>query len=257
MGVPDQSNIKLSEVITELSLSTPTGLLNCFANATDANFDPTYKGDKDRLSNFRNYRSDQDVSVNVNATNLGAIGKVGNIGGTWTSVRDATSGSTNFVSPHECWVDGSARYTVWRWFLTFDLSALPTNGICTDAIMWFKQNTLFGSSGFGAYAMHSTHSNPLVSTDFDNFSFSNYAMNEGSGYSWNAGCSQYDRWVRATDAQCLTIDSYFGGDLKLVMLNYTHDILNSAPSSKKGFDGVNGVPVGDCYRAPVLELTYH
>ena len=31
------------------------GLLDCFADADAAKFDPLYEGDKDRLSNFRNY----------------------------------------------------------------------------------------------------------------------------------------------------------------------------------------------------------
>jgi len=55
MAVPDSSSIKLSDVVTELGLSLPRGLLSCFANAVSGSFDPAYSGAKDRLSNFRNY----------------------------------------------------------------------------------------------------------------------------------------------------------------------------------------------------------
>lgn len=55
MAVPDTSTVILSDVINEIGLSYPASLLNCFSNAIDAGFDPAYEGNKDRLTNFRNY----------------------------------------------------------------------------------------------------------------------------------------------------------------------------------------------------------
>jgi len=53
-GVPNQSDFAQSDVERVLRLD-PTSLSNCFANADDGAFDPLYKGEQDRLGNFRNY----------------------------------------------------------------------------------------------------------------------------------------------------------------------------------------------------------
>lgn len=53
-GVPNQSDFAQSDVEKVLRLD-PTSLSNCFANADDGAFDPLYKGEQDRLGNFRNY----------------------------------------------------------------------------------------------------------------------------------------------------------------------------------------------------------
>jgi hypothetical protein len=57
MAIPDQANFAQSDVQTELGLGQ-TSLSACFTAAVDGNFDPVYKGSKDRLSNFRNYNAD-------------------------------------------------------------------------------------------------------------------------------------------------------------------------------------------------------
>lgn len=56
------SGIKLSDVINYINpnpaLNAPTdkvSLKDCFSAANDAYFDPNYKGNKDRLTNFKNY----------------------------------------------------------------------------------------------------------------------------------------------------------------------------------------------------------
>ena len=55
MAVPDTNTFSLSDVITELNLADDEGLQECFDDAVDSEFDPSYEGSKDRLSNFRNY----------------------------------------------------------------------------------------------------------------------------------------------------------------------------------------------------------
>ena len=55
MGVPDTTTFTLQDVADEFSLGTNDGLIDCFDEATSADFDPAYSGDKDNLLNFRNY----------------------------------------------------------------------------------------------------------------------------------------------------------------------------------------------------------
>ena len=55
MGVPDTTTFTLQDVADEFSLGTNDGLIDCFEEATSADFDPAYSGDKDNLLNFRNY----------------------------------------------------------------------------------------------------------------------------------------------------------------------------------------------------------
>jgi len=55
MGVPDTTTFTLQDVADEFSLGTNDGLIDCFEEATSADFDPNYSGDKDNLLNFRNY----------------------------------------------------------------------------------------------------------------------------------------------------------------------------------------------------------
>ena len=55
MGVPDTTTFTLQDVADEFSLGTNDGLTDCFDEATSADFDPAYSGDKDNLLNFRNY----------------------------------------------------------------------------------------------------------------------------------------------------------------------------------------------------------
>lgn len=55
MSVPNTNTFSLDDVRVELGLAYPTSLSQCFANAIEGRFDPNYVGEKDRLSNFRNY----------------------------------------------------------------------------------------------------------------------------------------------------------------------------------------------------------
>lgn len=54
MGVPDTSTFTLVDVKNAVA-GSPNSLTAAFTASTDAFFDVTYKGSKDRLSNFRNY----------------------------------------------------------------------------------------------------------------------------------------------------------------------------------------------------------
>ena len=57
MAVPNTTNFTLIDVKNELGLGATTGLVACFAAAVDEKFDTRYKGSKNNLLNFRNYRA--------------------------------------------------------------------------------------------------------------------------------------------------------------------------------------------------------
>lgn len=56
MSVPNTTTFRLSDVCDELGLSSSNRRLSeCFLAADSTYFNPTYEGNKDRLSNFRDY----------------------------------------------------------------------------------------------------------------------------------------------------------------------------------------------------------
>ena len=67
MGVPDTTTFTLQDVADEFSLGTNDGLIDCFEEATSADFDPAYSGDKDNLLNFRNYDGVSLISVTMSS----------------------------------------------------------------------------------------------------------------------------------------------------------------------------------------------
>lgn len=54
MAVPNTSTFSLKNVVSEINPFTDD-LLSCFAASTDSGFISSYKGNKDRLTNFRGY----------------------------------------------------------------------------------------------------------------------------------------------------------------------------------------------------------
>jgi hypothetical protein len=57
MAVPDTNTFSLQDVVDQFVKVNPPpdDLVDCFASAQSNFFDPSYEGNKDRLSNFRNY----------------------------------------------------------------------------------------------------------------------------------------------------------------------------------------------------------
>ncbi len=77
-SVPDTNTFYLSDVVAVVGGNS---LTSCFANSVDAFFDPAYKGVKDRLSNFRNYKPYYSDVVKISAVNSNSF----------TSALNATS----------------------------------------------------------------------------------------------------------------------------------------------------------------------
>ena len=70
MAVPDTTNFHLTDVFTELGLpiNGTNGLVQCFAAADPAQFDPAYEGSKNSLLNFRNYGAGSVQSFLIHLT---------------------------------------------------------------------------------------------------------------------------------------------------------------------------------------------
>jgi len=64
MAVPNTTNFTLQDVVNEIVPSLNT-LRTCFNEAIDALFDWAYRGNKDRLSNFRNYNATGELTLNA------------------------------------------------------------------------------------------------------------------------------------------------------------------------------------------------
>lgn len=68
MAVPNTNTFSLNDVRLELGLASNTNLSACFTASVDGSFDPSYKGAKDRLSNFRNYGAAVPTPITVTPT---------------------------------------------------------------------------------------------------------------------------------------------------------------------------------------------
>ena len=63
--VPNTTTFSLQDVINVVG---GTSLTAAFANAGDAQFDPTYKGSKNNLLNFRNYDTTRNATLTIDNT---------------------------------------------------------------------------------------------------------------------------------------------------------------------------------------------
>lgn len=251
MSVPNTNTFKLSDVRTELGLSAPTKLSTCFANAIDWKFNQTYKGSKDRLSNFRDYGG---VKSFVNEEFF--LGEIYADNTSWSTVRGATSGTVSTAQQPGIWVDYTTRYYIHRSFVTLDLSSIPAAATCLSARLEFYQTNSFGTYKDVA-VLFSNHSDPLLSGDFDNFTFSDYALSDTQS-TYNQ-CSQpnLQRKITGTSSQAAAIGNYFGGDLKLAIINKHYDNDNNTPPGKNGIEAwISGESVTGCFYSPRLYLTY-
>ena len=65
-------NISLEEVRVELGLGSTSDLVACFAAAVDGDFTIVYKGNKDRLSNFKGYEVSSTVTLTSFSSSAGS-----------------------------------------------------------------------------------------------------------------------------------------------------------------------------------------
>jgi len=126
MAVPNTNTFSLNDVRNELGLGSTASLSACFAAASDSQFDATYKGAKDRLSNFRNYGATPFVpSLSISPGSKSVTSSANNF-----SIR-VTSNTSWSVSDNASWV-------------TFSPSSGSNNGSVSVSIL--------ANSGIGRYA---------------------------------------------------------------------------------------------------------
>lgn len=142
MSVPDTNTFTLQDVVNELIPFVDT-LVGCFAVAIDGEFDPAYKGSKDRQSNFRNYGlglkwihlepypgcDTGHVWRNANITNPPAGDQAA-----WDSVHDALTGygvvtNTDNLIRAAKRGKGGGSYDMFisRTLMSFDMRLVPSS----------------------------------------------------------------------------------------------------------------------------------
>lgn len=145
-SVPDTNTFSLDDVRVVLGLPPGISLIQCFANADDAGFDPAYEGSKNSLLNFRNYAKQATNTLSVDPT---------------SGSTDQTSGSTQlFVYSNTDWTATSTQ----AW-LTITPDPTTGNGNANFTVSW-TANT--GSSPrSGSISLQTTSGTP---TRFAGFS---------------------------------------------------------------------------------------
>jgi hypothetical protein len=140
--VPDTATFTLQDVVDSV-IPTTSDLVDCFADADAAQFDPTYEGSKNNLYNFRNYGNQTSGGVVkfVTVVDRGRI-RGGDLVGMNPAVQRSTTGSgTGFACNVTLMDDGSGVTNEMKNVLsvsggngfqvgddiTLDLTSLPDN----------------------------------------------------------------------------------------------------------------------------------
>lgn len=123
--VPNTTTFTLQDVINVVGGAS---LSDAFANATDARFDPSYKGSKNNLLNFRNYdttRGAATLSISPgshNGTGSFTLTVTASAGNTWIASAGSSGGWISFTGSYS--QTGSGSFTV-------NVAARPTGGSAT------------------------------------------------------------------------------------------------------------------------------
>ena len=94
--VPNTTTFSLADVVAVVGGSS---LVAAFSNAMDVSFDPTYKGSKNNLLNFRNYNTSRGMTLSISpsGTHAGT--------GSFTLSITATAGNQ--------WICSAGSYSSW------------------------------------------------------------------------------------------------------------------------------------------------
>lgn len=253
MAVPNTNTFTLQDVINEVSPAT-NDLAACFAAANPDGFDPLYVGNKDRLSNFRNYRTQFVTDFGVTDDTHGHIW---NEDETWASIREFTSGvAVVTTGDFVVGVDyGGGSYFVNRTFFTFDLTSLVGKTIISAKLEVAIMSQV--GSDASLVAMKSNQSSGLLVGDFDAFDWNDFAMTSFTKVPAAGSCRAYVRLATANVAEVAMIQSAVGNRLKLAILHY-NDIFDVEPSSELSYNLYRaGECISGCICLPVLTVTYY
>jgi len=252
-GVPDTATFSLQDVVNVIPLAQ-SSLQDCFDDAVDDFFDPTYKGSKDALLNFRNYGGSVGMYFQYVIANDGFIDH-NDFG--WSTVRSAASGSTLYTaSQYEVYVDdvGSGDYEIARTFLSFDLSAIPVLAVCESAILGFRVITEYGGVD-DPIAVVGSQGSTIEVGDYDAYTNANVMLGvyEAANQTIFNDLDFTDQLRASGSTQLGYVESAFGGTLDLAMINYYHDQVNQTPSAQAG---IQIFRAGEVYVAPLLYVVF-
>ena len=129
--VPNTTNFSLQDVNAVVGGGS---LVSCFATAMDVSFDPTYKGSKNNLLNFRNYDSMRGVSLSISpsGTHAGTGSFILTITATAGLAWNCGSGSFG------AWITvngGSSANGTGNGSVTINVLARPTGGSGTTGLV--------------------------------------------------------------------------------------------------------------------------
>lgn len=165
-----------------------------------------------------------------------ADGCVTHTGTVWSTVRDATNGSS--VSDTSQWgifTESSysdPTYTVSRAFFYFDTSSIGSGDIVISATLEFHGVTYLSGS---VTPYLGTQAGSLTTEDFNSFSGNPLSADYYDCYYWTVGLS--GRYNDFTFNQTGLDAINKTGVTKICLINYNHDALDSAPTIVKQIGG--------------------
>jgi len=115
--VPNTSTFKLSDVVAAMN-SQDAVLSLLFGVAKAAGFDPLYEGNKDRLSNFRNYNHDVVLLYTEPA-----ILYIAKAGGNYSFMLTGAFASLPFTSARPTWVTQTPQSGTMQYSIQINISA--------------------------------------------------------------------------------------------------------------------------------------
>jgi len=250
-GVPDTTTFKLTDV-TAVVVPSSNNLVECFADAVAGYFDPTYAGSKDRLLNFRNYANEVpfDIVFDSSIDN----GHVYYNGTNWTTCRTTGTGTTAYTTgAFECYVQWSSpKYYIYRTFLRFDLTSIPSGATCLSASLEFNISASYGSSHPNFIGVVGTHGTTLTTADYDAYTVASVLFG-----TWSTSPPEDPELyayaiIADTAGQRSAIATYFGSYLYVALLNSYYDIGGSTPTDKEGHQIVRSGELA----GPSVYITY-
>lgn len=178
-SVPDTNTFSLNDVRTVIGLPATASLVQCFANADDAGFDPTYEESKNSLLNFRNYEKQASNILFVSPT-----------GGT----TGYEAGSTQlFVDSNTDW--SATSNAAW---LTISPDPRTGSGNANFTVNWTQNNGT--SSRNGSIAITTTSGTPSRFATF--FLIQNPEPMDpvtlAAGIDGNGACNAWDNGITLT-----------------------------------------------------------
>jgi hypothetical protein len=175
------------------------------------------------------------------------------IKGTWSSVRGATTGVgvdtsgmyIHMISDYLYNYDGGTYTSVFRGFLSFDTSSIPSGAtINSVSLTIYVANT--GGGGQTLVAQQGTQGSTLGTADFDNLTGSSYGTVAANAVGYKTIN------FNATGRAGINKD----GITKIVLREYGHDYGNISPSSGvRHLVGIYSANAGTTY-APKFVINY-